>query len=123
LDKVIVDANIFAAIFGGDAALNAQLDQLEKAVNTIIYLELIQGSKSKSEVQRIEKYLQNFKLVHCDSNDSQRAIELVRTYSGSHGLLLADAMIAASCLEKDFSLLTLNLRDFHFINGLRLLKP
>jgi hypothetical protein len=47
LDKVIVDTNIFAAIFGGNAALKARIDQLEKAVNTIIYLELIQGSKAK----------------------------------------------------------------------------
>lgn len=123
MDKVIVDTYIFAAIFGGDAALKSKVDQFDKAVNTIIYLELIQGSKSKTEVQRIEKYLQNFKLIHCDANDSQRAIELVRTYSGSHGLLLADAMIAASCLEKDFLLLTLNVRDFHFINGLRLINP
>ena len=75
MDKVIVDTNIFAAIFGGDAALKSQIDQDDKAVKTIIYLELIQGSKSKSEVQRIEKYLQNFKLIHGDANDSNRAIE------------------------------------------------
>ena len=123
MDKVIVDTNIFAAIFGGDAALKSKIDQYDKAVNTIIYLELIQGSKSKTEVQRIEKYLQNFTLLHFDVNDSQRAIDLVRTYSGSHGLLLADAMIAATCLERQYFLLTLNIRDFHFINGLQLIKP
>jgi len=123
VDKVIVDTNIFAAIFGGDAALKSKIDQYDKAVNTIIYLELIQGSKSKTEVQRIEKYLQNFTLLHFDVNDSQRAIDLVRTYSGSHGLLLADAMIAATCLERQYFLLTLNIRDFHFINGLQLIKP
>jgi predicted nucleic acid-binding protein len=78
VDKVIIDTNIFAAIFGGDANLKIQIDQYDKAVNTIIYLELIQGSKSKTEVQRIEKYLQKFTLLHCDSDDSQRAIELVR---------------------------------------------
>lgn len=123
MDKVIVDTNVFAAIFGGDAALKASLDLYDKSVNTIIYLELIQGSKSKSEVQRIEKYLQGFRLLHCDAQESRRAIELARTYLGSHGLLLADAMIAASCLEKDYALLTFNVRDFHFIGGLLLLKP
>ncbi len=123
MDKVIVDTNIFAAIFGDDAALKFQVDQYHKAVNTIIYLELIQGSKSKTEVQRIEKYLRNFTLLHFDVNDSQCAINLVRTYSGSHGLLLADAMIAATCLEQKYSLMTLNVRDFHFINGLQLIKP
>jgi predicted nucleic acid-binding protein len=106
-----------------NAALKSKIDQFDKAVNTIIYLELIQGSKSKIEVQRIEKYLQGFQLLHCDADDSKRAIELVRTYAGSHGLLLADAIIAASCLEKSFSLLTLNIRDFHFINGLHLISP
>jgi tRNA(fMet)-specific endonuclease VapC len=123
VDKVIVDTNVFAAIFGGDAALKVAVDLYDKAINTIIYLELIQGSKSKAEVQHVEKYLQYFALLHCDVQESHRAIDLVRTYSGSHGLLLADAMIAASCLEKDYALLTFNVRDFHFISGLRLLKP
>ena len=123
MDKVIVDTNVFAAIFGGDAALKVRVDLYDKAVNTIIYLELIQGSKSRAEVQRVEKYLQHFLLLHCDAQDSRRAIDLVRTYSGSQGLLLADAMIAASCLEKGYGLLTFNTRDFHFISGLRLLQP
>ena len=100
MDKVIIDTNIFAAIFGGDAALKAYVGQYHKAINTVIYLELIQGSKSKTEVQYIEKHLKTFTLLHCDVQESHRSIELVRTYSGSHGLLLADAMIAASCIEK-----------------------
>lgn len=86
MGKVIVDTNVFAAIFGGDGALDSKVDQFDNAVNTIIYLELIQGSKSKIEVQRIEKYLQKFELVHCDEQDSKQGIDLVRIYSGSHGL-------------------------------------
>lgn len=37
-----------------------------------------------------------------------------------HKLALPDALIAATALEHDFNLLTLNWKDFRFITGLRL---
>ncbi|HKQ06092.1 MAG TPA: hypothetical protein VJ464_13230 [Blastocatellia bacterium] len=72
MDKVIVDTNVFAAIFGGDAALKVAVDLYDKAINTIIYLELIQGSKSKAEVQHVEKYLQYFALLATFRNHTAR---------------------------------------------------
>jgi len=54
---------------------------------------------------------------------STRTIDLIRTYSNTHGLLLADALIAATCLENDLTLVTYNVKDFHFIQGLKWLKP
>jgi len=50
-------------------------------------------------------------------------IELVRTYSKSHGLMFGDAIIAATCLENDLILITYNVRDFQFIGKLKVLKP
>lgn len=45
------------------------------------------------------------------------------SYSKSHGLMLADAVIAATCLEHDLQLITLNVKDFRFIKGLTLIGP
>jgi predicted nucleic acid-binding protein len=39
----------------------------------------------------------------------------------SHGLLIADALIAATALSLDASFLTKNQRDYRFIKGLSLL--
>ncbi|HSK72934.1 MAG TPA: PIN domain-containing protein, partial [Pyrinomonadaceae bacterium] len=56
-------------------------------------------------------------------NNFAKTIELIRTYSKSHGLMLGDAIIAATCLEKGLTLITYNEKDFRFIDGLRILKP
>ncbi|HBB95788.1 MAG TPA: hypothetical protein DC054_10390 [Blastocatellia bacterium] len=50
-------------------------------------------------------------------------MDLIRAYSNTHGLLLADALIAATCLDLNLTLVTYNVNDFHFIEDLKYLKP
>ncbi len=120
MDEKLADTNIFIKIFRGDADLKKQVESLNVAINSIVVLELLQGSKDKAELRQIEKYLARFNIVHFNENISKKAIELVKTYSKSHGLLLADAIIAATCLEKDLELMTFNIRDFKFSQDLKL---
>jgi len=56
-------------------------------------------------------------------NVSRKAIELVRTYSKSHGLMFGDAIVAATCLENNLILITYNVKDFRFVNGLKITQP
>lgn len=119
----LIDTNIFIAILKGDATLKSSVENLNCALDTTIYAELIQGSKNKSEVQKIEKYLTRFELTHFDKTVSQKTLELIRTYSKSHNLMFGDAIIAATCLENDLTLLTYNIKDFRFIKGLSVRKP
>ncbi len=53
---------------------------------------------------------------------SDAAVDLLRRYRLSHGLLIADAFIAASALVLDTPLLSKNQRDYRFIAGLNLLR-
>jgi predicted nucleic acid-binding protein len=46
---------------------------------------------------------------------------LVEAYFLSHGLLIADAFVAATAIDLDIPLLTKNQRDYRFIQGLKLL--
>lgn len=117
MGQVLVDTNIFAAIFRGDAVLQQTIETLDPAVCTIIYLELIQGQISKSDVKKIETYLATFDFVPFAPNISDRAVDLIRRYSNSHGLLLADAIIAATCLEEKLDPVTFNKQDVRFISG------
>lgn len=121
--EYLIDTNVFIAILKGDAKLKSFVENLECALDTTIYAELIQGSKNKAEVQKIEKYLTRFELIHFDKSISQRTLELIRTYSKSHNLMFGDAIIAATCLENDLTLLTYNVKDFRFIKSLKIKKP
>jgi predicted nucleic acid-binding protein len=52
---------------------------------------------------------------------SSTAVELLRQYRLSHGLLIADALIAATALFLEIPLLTKNQSDYRFVSGLQLL--
>ncbi|MGD9587502.1 MAG: type II toxin-antitoxin system VapC family toxin [Pyrinomonadaceae bacterium] len=119
----LADTNIFIAVFNGDTFLKEFIGSNRPAISTIVYLELIQGSKNKAEIKKIEKLLSFFETRHFDRPIALRSIELIRTYSKSHGLRLADAVIAATCLENDLKLITFNVKDFRFIKGLKAVTP
>ncbi|MBK9216674.1 MAG: type II toxin-antitoxin system VapC family toxin [Chloracidobacterium sp.] len=119
----LADTNVFIAVFKGHRRLGERIKVDRPALSTIVYLELIQGSKNKTEVRKIEKLLRFFKVIHFDEAIGLRAIDLIRKYSKSNGLLLADAIIAATCLENELRLVTFNAKDFHFIQGLAIDVP
>lgn len=121
--QYLIDTNIFIAILKGDANLKSFVESMACAIDTIVYLELIQGAKDKREVRIIEKYLTKYQLIYFDKIISQTATDLIRSYSKSHNLMLGDAIIAATCLENDLTLVTFNTKDFRFIKGLKILKP
>ncbi len=81
------------------------------------------GIKSNNEKKRIEKYLKEIPLLPITSAVSTSAIGLIRQYSNSQGLLLADALIAATALENDLTILTYNINDFKFIEELKSQMP
>ena len=119
----IVDTNVLIALFRGNRDLQLFLETLDCAVDTTVYVELIQGVKNKIEVARIERALATFQMMHFNESISAHTIDLIRTYSKSHGLLLADAIIAATCLENGLTLVTFNAKDFRFIKGLKISVP
>jgi predicted nucleic acid-binding protein len=117
------DTNVFSKIFKGDAALKSFVESLDSAICTTVYIENIQGSKSNQEKRFIKNYLNNFSFILTNEDVAKRAIDLIDAYSNSHGLLLADALIAATALENDLTVLTCNIGDFQFIKDLNCEKP
>ncbi len=103
----LVDANIFFQIFKeADRKLRNYVGNIGFFIDSTVYIECIQGSKSNLEKRKIKNYLNNFPLLPITPKISQRAIELIDTYSNSHGLLLGDALIAATALENDLTVVT-----------------
>lgn len=96
---------------------------LTRLLTQPVYIECIQGSISNREKRVIEKYLMRFPLLPITPTSSAKAIELIRNYSNSHGLFLPDALIAATALENDLTVVTYNVNDFKFIQNLKWLKP
>ncbi len=84
-------------------------------MSIITYMELLVGAFNKREVNIIKKAFSDFQILEVSASISRKASLLIEQYSKSHGLLIPDALIAATALEYDLPLFTSNISDFRFI--------
>jgi predicted nucleic acid-binding protein len=84
-------------------------------------MELIVGCRNRAELGRLELFLRRFQIQKLTVPISDKAVDLLQEYRLSHGLLIPDALIAATALERVAPFITKNQRDFRFITGLNLL--
>ncbi len=117
------DTNVFSKIFKRNFDVQSFVEILNSVLCSTVYIECLQGSKSNQEKSRIKKYLETFSIFYQTEEISRRAVALIDRYSNTHGLTLADAQIAAVCLEIDLTLVTYNVKDFLFIAGLKITTP
>ena len=122
---LIVDTDILIDAGRGDAAAVACLQSIEQqsspAVSAVTQMELVVGCRNKAELQVLDKFLRRFQILKLTDTISDGAVHLLRQYRLSHGLLIADALIAATALAHQQPFITKNQRDFVFISGLNLL--
>jgi len=121
----IVDSDILIDVARGEAdAINCLL-HLEKtsalAISAVSQMELTIGCRNKKELKALEKFLDRYQILKLTEQISDRAVDLLTQYFLSHGLLIADGLIAATALVHDEGFITKNQRDFRFIKGLTLL--
>ena len=90
------------------------------AVSAITYMELLVGCRNKREQRAVEAFVRRFDVVPLDEDITDMAIALLRHYRLSHGLLIADALIAATAMAREIPLVSKNQRDYRFIEGLEL---
>lgn len=121
----IVDTDILIDAGRGDADAVGCLRQIEQqsslATSAVTQMELIVGCRNKSELHDLEIFLCRFQVLKITDQISDKAVDLLQQYRLSHGLLIADALIAATALEHGEPFITKNQRDFRFIAGLHLL--
>jgi predicted nucleic acid-binding protein len=90
------------------------------AISVITQMELMIGCRNKKESEELSMFLDRFEILKLTDFISDRAVNLLQDYRLSHGILIPDALIAATALVHDCSLLTKNQRDYRFIDGLLL---
>lgn len=89
-------------------------------ISAITKMELILGATNKADLTAISKKINRFSVLLVNEAINLRAIDLVQSYRLSHGLALADAIIAATAIQTELELFTYNTKDFKFIAKLEL---
>jgi predicted nucleic acid-binding protein len=102
---IIVDTDILIdAGRNVNEALNClqQIEQrLPAAVSSVTQMELIIGCRNKNELDSLEQFLNRYHIIRLNEQISDTAIDLLKRYRLSHGLLIADALIAATAIISD----------------------
>jgi len=123
---VLVDTDILIDVARGNETAIRFLEQAELqaslAVSVITEMELIIGCRNKRELRGMDTFLKRFIVAPLAPEISAMGSSLLRKYRLSHGLLIADALIAATASILSIPFATKNVRDFGFIDGL-LLSP
>ena len=122
---IICDTNIFIEFYKGNSEIIENLHKIGNdniALSSVTAGELIFGAFNKTELRNIQKDINELRVLHINEKISRSFIYLMQKYSLSHNLDLPDALIAATAINNDFELYTLNLKDFKYIDNIKLWK-
>lgn len=121
--EYLLDTNVLSKIFYGNIAVKEFVDSLDAGIDTVVYIECIQGSISKRDRGLIKQSLSQLNYYSITPDVALLAIELIDKYSASKGLLLADALIAATAITYDLILVSYNIKHFRSVKELSVIEP
>ncbi len=102
-DLIIVDSDILIDadrdVDGGVSYLENMEKRSTLAISVVTQMELMIGCRNKHELRPTNKFLERFKNLDLNEQISNITVELLQKYRLSHGLLIADALIAATAIS------------------------
>jgi len=120
----LIDTNVAIYYFGLALPKESEqfIDQLlrEKyAISVINRIELLGFKKlGDKETEALNSFISNSNIVELEEDIIIETINIRKTYN----IKLPDAIIAATCLVNNYSLVTYNVKDFDKITGLHFIK-
>ncbi|CAA6824101.1 MAG: Unknown protein [uncultured Sulfurovum sp.] len=117
---IFLDTNILIEYLKGNKSIISQYSPNELFINDIVVMELYQGAKSKNDLRFIVNEISNFKILKTNDEIIKLATQLVKEYNLSHNMKMMDAIIASTMMIYDIPLMTLNLKDFRYLDGVKL---
>lgn len=115
--RVLLDSDILIEVFRGrNATIAAEWAALAQSncvvlVSAVSFAEIGAGAKP-SEQRVIDRILAPLECAPVDEQTGRLAGELLRRYAPSHGLKIADALIAATAIHRQARLWTRNRKHY-----------
>ena len=100
---IIIDSDILIRFSRGDDVaanwLEAAAEATALSISVVTKLELFVGCRDKKHLDETRNFLSRYPAVSINEAISDRASYLIEKYNLSHGLLIPDALIAATAIE------------------------
>ena len=120
---MIFDTDIFIWVQRGNAKAARLMEKSkEKYLSIQTYMELLQCAKNKTQHEYVKDFISSFGffVLPLTENIGHRASIYIEEYTLSSGLNTGDALIAATAVENNLTLVSSNARHFKAIKDLRL---
>ncbi|MEM6560906.1 MAG: type II toxin-antitoxin system VapC family toxin [Planctomycetota bacterium] len=119
-ERLLIDTNVLIDVLRGRSEAGVFLENIrgKPAVSAMTVAELYGGVREGEERTHLENLLRG--MVHLDI-DTEAALDgglLKRRWQPSHGTGIEDALIAATALQHDLTLVTLNGKHFPMVDKL-----
>lgn len=117
---VLVDTDVMIDFLrGDDKAISFISDNSSRIVlSPIVIAELYAGVKGDSEISVLNNFIALFRVVPIDSGIAKAGGLYKRDYGRSHGVGLADALLAATADAENAQLKTLNVKHYPMMGKL-----
>lgn len=122
---MLVDTDVMIWHLRGHHGARRFLQELPRIlISAVTYLELVQGMRNRRELMVLRRSLKGrgIAVLPVDERICDRTVLYVEEHFLSHALRLADALIAATALEHGLPLATANVKHYHVIQELDLVR-
>lgn len=122
---MIIDTDVLIwHLRGNEKAKDLIYKSLPFSISVVTYIELIQGMRDKKEMNKLIKQLTkwNVEIIQISNDISTRAMIYVEQYRQSGAMELADALIAATCINTSEMLITGNEKHYKSIPNIQIKK-
>ncbi len=120
---MIIDTDVMIwELRGNPKAREVVNSNIPFSISVVTYIEIVQGMRDKKELNSFVKQLAQWKvaIAQINSDISTRAMIYVEQYFLSHAMVLADALIAATCVNNSDILLTANDKHYRHVPNIQL---
>lgn len=120
---MIFDSDVLIWVQKNNSAANRVVDSTpSRFISIVTCMELTQGARNAREAHLTRGFLQdlNFSVLPLTENIGHRALMYLEQFALSHGMYLADALIAATAVENSLQLCSGNSKHFKAIKELSL---
>ena len=120
---MIIDTDVIIWYMRGNNNAQKVINSFDSfAISVVTYMELVQGMRSKNELNELRKALRtwNTTILYINEEISAKAMFYVEQLYLSHTLKLADALIAATALVYSSPIITGNSKHYKAITNIEI---
>lgn len=120
-NSILVDADVLVDFLRGQEKAVAFVNKFSSRLilSPIVVAELYAGVKGDAELLVLENFFSLFRVVPLTAEIAKTGGLYKRDYGKSHGIGLADAILAATADAEKAELKTLNVKQYPMFSGLK----